>query len=191
MKNIAVVLGAFLTLFIVSCEGDPGPPGLDGLPGPQGPQGEDGVQAQVFEVEGVNFEYNNANNLYETFLPFGDFTSFEVLPNDAVLVYQFGGTAEFDNGNEENVWNQIPQTYFLEQGSIQYLPGHTTKDVEILITGNFDLSTLDSGFTTDQIFRVVIVPGVAAEAKLDKSDLNAVMGSLGVTEKDVQKVQFD
>lgn len=190
MKNVAIVLGAFLTLFLVSCEGDPGPPGFDGLDGPQGLPGIDGVQAQVFEVEGVNFSYIGADNLYETILPFDDFTNFDVQANDAVLVYQFDRTVDFEDGGTENVWNLIPQSFFLDQGTIQFTSGHTTQDVEILISGNFDLTNLDIGFTDNQIFRIAILPGVAASAKMDKSNIAAVMSSLGITEKDVHKIRM-
>lgn len=193
MKNIAVVLGAFLTLFLVSCEGDPGPPGfdgLDGLDGLDGVDGQDGIQAQVFEVDGVNFSYLGTENLYEAILTFGDFTGFEVQANDAVLVYQFDRTLDFEDGNTENVWNLIPQSFYLEQGTIQYTSGHTSKDVEILISGNFDLANLDTGFTNDQIFRIAILPGVAASAKMDKSNIAAVMSSLGIEEKDVQMIRM-
>jgi len=194
MKNIAVVFGAFLTLFMVSCEGDPGPPGFDGLDGaqgPQGPAGMDGEQAQVFEVEGVDFTYIDEQNYYETVLTFDEFTSYQLSDNDAVLVYQFDRTVPFDDGPDENLWNQIPQNFFLEEGTIQFVPGHTIRDVEILITGNFDLINLDTNFTQGQIFRFVIVPGVAAEAKMDKSNIASVMSSLGVEEKDVQKFRLN
>lgn len=191
MKNVAIVLGAFLTLFLVSCEGDPGPPGFDGLDGQDGLDGLDGTSAQVFEVEGVNFNYVGADNLYEAVLPFGDFTSFEVLANDAVLVYQFDRTVDFEDGVTENVWNLIPQSFFLDQGTIQFTSGHTTKDVEILISGNFDLANLSADFTDNQIFRIAILPGVAASAKMDKSNMAAVMSSLGITEKDVRKVRMN
>ncbi|MGB7393341.1 MAG: collagen-like protein, partial [Pricia sp.] len=188
--NIAVVLGAFLTLFIVSCEGDPGPPGRDGLEGPQGPAGE-GEFARVFEVDGVDFVYIDEQNLYETILTFDDFTSFDVQPNDGILVYQFDRAVDFDNGNTENVWNLIPQSFFTEQGTVQFTSGYTATDVEILISGNFDLIDLDTGFTQDQIFRIVIVPGIAAEAKMDKANIASVMSTFGLSEKDVQKIQMD
>jgi len=191
MKNIAVALGAFLTLFIVSCEGDPGPPGFDGLDGRDGVDGQDGIQAQIFEVDGVNFSYLDADNLYEAILTFSDFTGFEVQANDAVLVYQYDRSVSFENGGTEDVWNLIPQTFFTDQGTIQFTSGHTTKDVEILISGDFDLANLDTGFTDDQIFRIAILPGVAASAKMDKSNIAAVMSSLGIEEKDVQKVRMN
>jgi len=187
MKNVAIVLGAFLTLFLVACEGDPGPPGFDG---PQGPPGEDGLQAQLFEVDGVNFNYLPEDNLYEAILVFDDFTAFQVGANDAVLVYRYDRTVDFDDGTAEDIWSLVPLDFFLEQGTIQYLSGHTTRDVEILINGNFNLANLDTGFIDNQLFRVAILPGVAATAKMDKSNIAEVMSFLGVTEKDVQKIRM-
>ena len=147
--------------------------------------------AQVFEVEGLNFTYLPEDNLYETILPFNDFTSFEVLVNDAILVYRYDRTVSFDDGGEEDVWSLIPLNFFLEEGTIQYTSGHTVRDVEILISGNYDIANLDTGFIDNQLFRIAILPGVAASAKLDTSNIDAVMRSLGVTEEDVQKVRLD
>lgn len=195
MKKTTLVLGAFLTLFFVACEGPAGPPGLDGFDGQDGQpglDGEPGIEAQVFEVEGVNFDYSAADNLFETILVFEDFTSFEVLKEDAILVYRFDGLVDFQDGSSEDSWGLIPQNFFLAEGTMQYVPSHTLLDVSILIDGNFDLSTLSTDFTDDQIFRVVIIPGVVAEsAKVDQSNISAVMSSLGLEEKDVKKIKLN
>lgn len=189
MKKITVVLGAFLTLFLISCEGDQGPQGPEGIPGLNG---EDGIQGQVFEVNGVNLEFSPEENLFITALGFEDYTSFEVLPNDAVLVYRFDGVADFDDGSEFNSWGLLPQNFFLEQGTIQYVTSHTERDVEILVSGNFDLSGISTDFTDNQTFRVVIVPGEAAStAKMDRANISSVMSSLNVSEKDVQKIRMN
>ena len=192
MKNIAVVLGAFLTLFLISCEGDPGPPGRDGLNGFDGVDGEPGIQGQVFEVNGVNLDYEPNDNLFSTALAFQDYTAFEVLPNDAVLVYRFDGVVGFEDGSESNAWGLLPQNFFFDEGTLQYVTSHTQKDVQILIDGNFDLSQISTDFTDDQIFRIVIVPGVAASnAKMDRSNIASVMSSLGISEDQVQKIRMD
>ncbi|MDO6820467.1 MULTISPECIES: collagen-like protein [Zobellia] len=187
MKKSLLLLGTFFTLFFTACEGPTGPQGPIGRPGENG---EDGTQAQVFEVDDVDFTYISEDNLYESVLAFEDFTSFEVLPNDAVLVYQYDRTVEFQDGSQDDVWNLIPQAFFTNEGTIQYTPGHTTKDVEILISGNYDLSNLETQFTQGQLFRFVIVPGQAATAKIDKSSISAVMSSMGLTEADVLKASF-
>ncbi|QLG46445.1 collagen-like triple helix repeat-containing protein [Costertonia aggregata] len=181
MKKAILVLGTFLTLFMVSCEGPVGPPGFDGRDGAPGLDGRDGEEATVFEVTEVNFEYLNDINSHVAAI------SFTALPSDAVLVYRFDGTTEI-NGNVENLWSLIPQSFFLPEGTIQYTYTHTPADVEILIDGNFDLSTLSADFTQDQIFRVVIIPGQFASSKSDKSNIVSVMNSLGLGEKDVKKI---
>jgi len=186
MKKSLLLLGTFFTLFFISCEGPTGPAGF---PGENGFDGEDGIQGQVFEVEDVDFTFLAENNLYETILNFEDFTSFPVEANDAVLVYQYDRSVEFGN-DVEDIWNLIPQTFFYDEGTIQFVPGHTTRDVEILITGNFDLSALDASITQGQIFRFVILPGVAAASKMDKSNISTVMSSIGVSEEDVVKTSF-
>ncbi len=183
MKKSLLLLGTFFTILFISCDGS------DGRDGQPGQNGLDGIQGQVFEVEDVDFNYIAADNLYETILNFGDFTSFSVEANDAVLVYQYDRSVEFGS-DVEDIWNLIPQTFFYDEGTIQFVPGHTTRDVEILITGNFDLSALDDSITQGQIFRFVILPGVAAAGKMDKSNISAVMSSIGVSEDDVVRTSF-
>ncbi|WP_194526450.1 collagen-like protein [Zobellia roscoffensis] len=184
MKRTLLLLGTLFTILFISCDGS------DGRDGQPGQDGADGIQGQVFEVEDVDFTYIAENNLYETILNFEDFTSFPVEANDAVLVYQYDRTVEFNDDVVNDVWNLIPQTFFYDEGTVQFVPGHTTRDVEILITGNFDLSNLSPDITQGQIFRFVILPGVSAAAKMDKSNISAVMNSIGVTEADVKKVSL-
>ncbi|WP_411031777.1 collagen-like protein [Spongiimicrobium sp. 3-5] len=192
MKKMTMALGAFLTLFIISCDGPEGPPGFDGLNGLDGLDGQDGIQGQVIEVENVNFDFIAANNLYSTIIAFEDFTNFEVLAQDAVLVYRFDGTVEFNDGGTADAWSLIPQSFFLPGGTIQYTAAHTLLDVEILIDGNFDLTNLDAEFVQDQIFRIVILPSdFATQAKIDKSNLGAVLQSLGMAEKDIKHISVN
>ncbi|NNE77411.1 MAG: collagen-like protein [Pricia sp.] len=191
MKKISILLGAFLTLFLISCEGPVGPPGFDGIDGPQGPAGEDGIQGQVFEIDGVNFGFDGGTNLHSAIIDFGDNTNFEVFESDAVLVYRFDGEIELDDGSFANAWSLIPQNFFVEEGTIQYTAAHNFVDVEIFIDGNFDLANLSPDFTQNQFFRVVIVPSVFLSSKIDKSNISSVMSMLGVDEKDVQKIQLN
>lgn len=186
MKKITLVIGAFLTLFIISCEGPTGPPGFDGL---DGEDGFDGIQGQVFEDDNVGFDYIADANLYSSIIAFSDFTNFEAEAQDAVLVYRLDGTIEFEDGSIADSWSLIPQSFFLPEGTIQYTAAHTLEDVEIIIDGNFDLFNLDAGFTEGQTFRIVIIPSViAANSKMDKSNIEGVMKALGVSEEDVQRI---
>lgn len=194
MRKISIVLGALLSLFIISCEGPEGPPGFDGFDGRDGQdglEGEAGIQGQVFEVDGVDFLYNATDNLHETIITFSDYTSFEVIKEDAILVYRYDGSVEFDDGTIADAWGLIPQNFFVAEGTLQYVSSHTLFDVQILIDGNFDLTNISTDFTQGQIFRVVIVPSeFAANGKLDKSNIETVMNAMGITEKDVQKVNL-
>jgi hypothetical protein len=194
MKHFNLVLGSLIALFFMSCIGPEGPQGFDGfdgLDGLDGQDGEPGIQAQIFEVEGLDLSYIDADNVWETVLTFEDFTNFEVLKEDAILVYRFDGSVSFEDGTVEDAWGLIPQNFFLDEGIIQYVSSHTLKDVAVLIDGNFNLSNIDIAFTDNQLLRVVIVPGVAASGKMDTSSMTSIMASLGITDADIQKYKLD
>lgn len=55
------------------------------------------------------------------------------------------------------------------------------------MNGDFDLNTLESGFTDSQIFRVLIVPADRIDLRMDYSDHDAVLEMLGVEEKTSQE----
>ncbi len=192
MKTFNTILSAFLVLFIVSCEGPEGPPGFDGFDGQDGADGAPGVQAQVVEVDGVNFGFDADANLFSTIIAFSDITNFEVLEEDVVLVFRFDGTVDLDDGSTADAWSQLPQNFFLPEGTLQYVFAHTFVDVELFIDGNFDLSGISTDFTDNQSFRIVVVPSVFANgSRLDTSNLSAVMSTLGIEESDVRKIQLN
>ncbi|MEM6866151.1 MAG: collagen-like protein [Bacteroidota bacterium] len=191
MKKINTILGAFLLLFIVACEGPEGPPGFDGLPGPQGIQGPPGEEGRVIELDGVNFDFIAADNLYSALIAFSEITTFEVLESDAVLIYRFDGTVELNDGSTADAWSQLPQSFFLPEGTLQYVFAHTFVDFEIFIDGNFDLSAISTDFTDNQSFRIVILPGqFASSSRMDTSSLSNVMSALGIDENQITKVQL-
>jgi hypothetical protein len=145
----------------------------DGDVGPQGPPGEPGINilGQTFEFENVSFDYLADSNIYATIIDVP--TEIEVEPSDAILVYR----RQILDGNE--TWSLIPQNFFLDGGTIQYVYNHTTTDVELLIDGDFDLSNLSADFTTDQFFRFVVVPSNFAVANgVDVADYEAVMSTI-------------
>jgi len=161
MKNILLFLALSSTVLFTSCEGDPGPPG---------PPGQDGVSflGQVFETT-VNF--NNSNN-YENFVSFP--SNVEVYESDAVLVYHLVETIA-GNGGPIDVWEQLPQTYFVNQGTLVYNFDHTFLDVRLFLDANFDLNTLASNFTNNQTFRVAVVPAEFAQTKPSMKELLQMM----------------
>lgn len=192
MKKVSLILGMALSLLIIACEGPAGPPGFDGLDGRDGLDGEPGIQGQVFELDGVNFDFDVAGNLHTSLITFTDYTDFEVFESDAILVYRYDGTIDFQDGSSANAWSMIPQNFFLPEGTIQYTAAHTFVDLELFIDGNFDLANLSSDFTQNQFFRIVFLPSEFLQgSKMDKSNIEAVMQTLGVEEKDIQKVKLN
>ncbi len=192
MNKYNTIVGALLILFTVSCEGPQGPPGFDGFDGPQGPPGEPGIQGQVVEVDGVNFGFDAENNRFVALINYADETNFEVFEADAVLVYRFDGLVDLDDGTTADAWSQIPQNFFLPEGTIQYVFAHTFVDLELFIDGNFDLSILSTDFTDNQSFRIVFLPSEFADAsRMDTSNIQNVMSALGIEENQVMKIQMN
>lgn len=189
MNKLNSVIGIFLVLLTISCEG---PRGQDGFDGFDGLDGQDGIEGQVVEVDGVNFGYDATSNIYSTIINFEDVTNFEVFEAYSVLIYRFDGTIELDDGSTADAWSQLPQNFFLPEGTLQYVFAHTFVDVELFIDGNFDLSAIDTAFTDNQSFRIVFVPSVFAESsKMDTSKITNVMGAMGIDESQVQKISLN
>ncbi|MHA7863920.1 collagen-like triple helix repeat-containing protein [Flagellimonas marinaquae] len=190
MNKFSTILGAVIVFVLAACEGPQGPPGFDGLDGLDGAPGAPGIQGQVVEVEGVDFGYDAQANLFSTLITFSDVTNFEVFESDAVLVYRHDGVIELSDGSTADAWTQIPQNYFLNEGTIQYVFAHTFVDVELFIDGNFDLSTLSTDFTDNQLFRIVFIPSEYAQsADFDASNIESVMSKLQINEEQV--IQLD
>ncbi|WP_340198911.1 collagen-like protein [Ascidiimonas sp. W6] len=179
MKHFGKLLLAFSVLFI-SCEGDPGPPGFDGLDGLDG----ESLLGTVFETPAINF--NQGNDFSASF----DFpTNFEVFESDAILVYLLEDVTGDGNGGEADIWTPLPQTFFLNEGTLLYSFNHTFFDVALFLDGNFDLSLTPDGFTQNQIFRIVVVPAEFGQASnVDLSNFSQVMKAMGKSEIDIIKM---
>ncbi|WP_421807671.1 collagen-like triple helix repeat-containing protein [Flagellimonas sp.] len=190
MNKFSTILGVVIVFVFAACEGPQGPPGFDGLDGLDGAPGAPGIQGQVVEVEGVDFGYDAQANLFSTLITFSDVTNFEVFESDAVLVYRHDGVIDLSDGSTADAWTQIPQNYFLPSGTIQYVFSHTFVDLELFIDGNFDLSTLSTDFTDNQLFRIVFIPSEYAQSPdFDASNIDSVMSKLQINEGQV--IQLD
>lgn len=173
MKKLLSLL-LLSTVVFISCEGDQGPPGPPGEPGTN-------ILGQTFEFT-VDFEYSDETEYFSAIVDIPN--DIEVLDSDAILVYRLevvqGDDGEFDT------WSLIPQNFFLDEGTIQYVYNHTDVDVELIIDGNFDISELDTGFTEGQVFRFVVVPSDFAEdTNINISDMEAVMNGLDIYESNL------
>ena len=165
MKNLFLLLAISTTIIFTSCEGPSGPPG------PPGPVGE-GYLGQIFEANITFTEGNNYGRLIT--IP----SSIDVYDSDVMLVYLLE-----DVVNGFDVWSQLPQTYFLTQGTLLYTFDHTRVDVNIFLDANFNLNTLGSIFTDDLIFRIAILPAEYGDANLTMEEL---MANLEIETSDIE-----
>ena len=174
MRKIASLLFA-LTFLLTSCTGDQGPPGFDGAPGIPA----DEYAAQSFEVSPINFQYDNNTGLQEVIVAL----PYDLLDSDVVLVYRLDEVVTI-NGQDTDAWSPLPQNFFLNDTDIiQYVFNHTFFDVKLLIDGNFNLSNLDTGFTQNQVFRIVILPAdPVSSLDIDFTNLDSVIEAFHITE---------
>lgn len=162
------------TLFIVltfigfqSCTGPEGPPGAPGLNGVN-------VEAEVFEV----IRSFNAQGNFESLVPLNP----PIFASDVVLVYLLW---DVDNGNP--IWRLMPQTVQLNEGDLIYNYDFTRFDVNLFLSSaDFPLTILGPQWTNNQTFRIVLVPGYFANARVDFQDYEKTMTMLGLTEADVK-----
>lgn len=157
----------FIVLAVsVACEGPMGP---EGIPG------EDGsiIASKAFEIE---VDFTEAND-YAHLEPYG----FDVLSSDVTLVYVL-----WDVENSKDIWRLLPQQVFFEEGLMQYNFDFTDEDVNIFLDATFPLPTLGNQWTTDQVFRVVVIPADNV-GRVNYADYNATMQRLNLTDKDFQK----
>ena len=182
MKRITLVLGAFLALFIISCRG---PEGLEGLPGRDGLNGVDGpsFEAAAFEIE-IDMVLNTDSNRYE-FAGEPYPSDITLIADDVVLMYRL---EEVNNGFD--VWRQLPQPLFSDNGLLYYNFDFTLNDYSIFVEPEFDAATIAASLVLDQVFRIVIIPANLGTSKVDKSNISAVLSSLGIEEKNIKKVQL-
>ncbi len=168
MKRILSIISVF-ALLLTSCVGDQGPPGFDGF------DGQNGETAPAFETDFINFTSGNDYNVIVEY-------PFEVFSGEVTLVYILW---EDNAGEDQDIWRLIPQTVIFEDGNdLVYNFDHTQIDVSLFLEGS-NLDILDSAFTQDQVFRIVVIPTTNFN-RLDTSDLKAVMKSYNI--KSFQKI---
>ena len=160
MKKLPLLFTLCAFVLLSSCTGPAGPPGYSGL-------------GQVFEAT-ANF---NPGNSYSKLVTFP--SDILVYESDVVLVYLL---EEVVNGDID-VWSQLPQTYFLDQGTLLYTFDHTFLDANIFLDANFNLNTLASDYTDNQIFRIAIIPAEYANSNLSMDEL---MYNLQIETSDIQ-----
>lgn len=179
MKKIFTLL--FISTFIFTSCSDEGPRGPQG---PPGEPGEGGFIGSVIDIEGDL----TAGNNYELFVDFEE-AGIEVFETDAVLVYRKVGEDGTAGGAPVEVFRMLPQTHFLEGGTLQYNFDFTFFDIFIYLDGTIDFAALDAEYTQDQLFRIIVVPADFATSGIDLSSMNNVLNALEIQSKDVIRAE--
>ncbi len=172
MKKLLLLFAVAGFSFLQSCEGE------------EGPQGPAGPESEVFEVTANFVNDVNASDAYRNFYDLNP----AIFGSDNVLVYELSGVeAGLD------VWKLLPQVYtFPEGGILQYNYDFTTNDFSIFIDANFDRTTLGAQWTTNKIFRIVIIPGYfssGASFRTSAPEYYDLMRQLGKSEADVKTLE--
>ena len=134
----------------------------------------------ISEVFEVNRSFTSSNG-YSTIISLDP----AIYSSDVILVYRLSGTF---NGND--VWKLLPETFYFDNGTLDfgYRFDFTKYDVNVYLVGN-DKQSIAPEFTTNQILRVVIVPGSFSNL-IDKENYNEVIGALNIKENQIQKIGF-
>lgn len=172
-RNIFTLL--ILALFTFACDDEV--PGPQGPPGPKGDPGIDGEEAYTFE-----WEADFVDPEYRVLLSFPE--NFSMRESDVVLVYALW-EVETVNGQDLEIWRQLPQSILTEEGLVQYNFDFTISDVEVFIEAEFSPSTLGPDFTDDWLLRAVVIPAQFEENGrfvTDYSDYRAVVERFGLTD---------
>ncbi|PWJ58489.1 hypothetical protein CLV98_104349 [Dyadobacter jejuensis] len=182
MNKKLIPLLVIIAAIFQACSGTQGPIG------PQGPQGEpgDAYLGQAFDLTGVNF---NANENYTYGIRYAD-AQINVLESDALLIYIRWDDVEVD-GQMLPTWRLLPQTEFVDNGTLVYNFDRTKVDFSIFLSANFNLNTLSSVWTQNQTFRVVAIPAdfaLRTSEALDYSDYEAVKERLQLDESKIPTV---
>ncbi|MBD8489864.1 hypothetical protein IFO69_13985 [Echinicola sp. CAU 1574] len=166
MKKLFLILFVATGIIMQACEGPEGPPGEPGI----------NIVGEAYEVE-VSF---NAENNY---IEFFDFTE-PLVEGDAVLVYMYEASPV---DSEAFAWRLLPQTFYFENGILVYNFDYTPVDFSIFLDNSpIDFAQLDSYWTDNLLFRVVVLPAdlVSSSARMDFYDYEATMKYLDIEEGD-------
>lgn len=96
----------------------------------------------------------------------------KILASDVVSVYRLSGANNLGN----DIWEPIPTTYNLPQGTLNYNFDFSQDEVVIYLDATFDPMARQD-FSLNQIFRIVLIPGYIAQ-DLDTNNYDAVMSAI-------------
>ncbi|QRR03947.1 hypothetical protein [Dyadobacter sandarakinus] len=167
---------------------------FQGCRGPEGPPGPQGQQGTSTNVTGTTFDFVDVDfttaNDFQVSLSFDD-ADIEVLESDAVLVYINWGDVKVGTENLP-AYRLLTQTAFLTNGILTYNFDRTRDDLSVFLDGTVNRATVASSYTTDQSFRVVVIPADFAartSGQVDYSDYNAVVKQFNIDESKIVKIK--
>ena len=169
MKKIFILFSAVGLLSLTGCNNDD-----DVVVAPTNQV----VENEVFQVGPVNFTFDNSINMYSSIYDLNP----QIEAADVVLVYR----RTFDPGaNNAPVWQLIPRTiHDGEVREIDYDYNFDQTSILFTVDANFDLA--GTAYISNQIFRVVILPGYDSSARFDYSNYDAVAKRFNIKESDVK-----
>jgi len=174
MKNITFVMLSLLIALCISCEGPQGLAGFDGQNGLDGSEFEN----SAFEIT-RSFALNN-EGVYSV-APETYPLDLNLLKSDVLLIYRLEKVVD-----GLDVWRQLPQPFFSDEGLLFYNFDFTQDDYSLFLEPDFDTNLVTNDLIRNQTFRVLVVPAnILSTSKVDVSDINAMMGLLGI--KDIVK----
>lgn len=126
--------------------------------------------------------FTTANN-FSTLVTFPQ----SIYSSDMVLVYRLSGVA-----SGADVWKLLPETYYFNDGTLdfRYDFDFTKFDASIYMDG-FDLANVSPAYRTNQVLRIVIIPGYFGNKNgntVDFNDYNAVVKAYKIDSSKIVKV---
>lgn len=111
-----------------------------------------------------------------------------IYPSDMILVYRLSGVV-----SGTDVWKLLPESYFMNDGTLdfRYDFDFTKYDASIFMNG-FDLAGVSPSYRTNQVLRIVVVPGFFGNKTantIDFNDYNATVNALKISESNVIKIK--
>lgn len=174
MKKL-LTLFTILAIGLTACEGPEGPPGPPGYDGIDGQDGADGVVVPTVYEETADFNFDADGNVWTS----QEFGYNGVLDGDIIIVYLNLG---------DNLWTNLPVSYFDDQGEFQYVYDfdYVSGTALISIIGDSDLSTLDDFYTVGVPIRIALIPSDLISQFNKTPSLSELMNTLDIKESDIQ-----
>lgn len=174
MKKPIVLLFVLFSLLLASCN--------DSIDSPSGP-GDDFV-GKTFEFTG---DFNQGNDYQLVF----DFQQSGFIPyeSDVIIAYIL-----WESNAGVDYWRPLPQTVYLSDGSsFNYnydfaadISSDRILDMSVFLDGFIDFASLPPAYTTNQIFRIVVVPSDFLDAaNVSINDIESILNSPKIEMEDL------